>query len=468
MKVFRFVCVPALLAAAPLAAQDVRPAWAASLDSLVLRELARTNTPGASLAVVVDGKVAYANGYGVMNAETKQPVTRETMFRVGSVTKMFTGALLAQLEATGIMDLRKPIGQYVPELKGRVASVTTEQLLTHHAGFIDNAVAYGRMGESALGEVMREVTDTLLFTAPGSVWSYSNPGFSMASYVAEAAAKARYGAMIERNVLRPSGMARATFRPLEALTYSMSQGHIVTGSGVTLVRPFTENTAQWAAGFLMASAEEVARFTAMLMDSGRVNGQPVLTPAAVRRLTTRYVAVPGTPAADSVGYGFGVQIANRNGETFWQHGGSINGFDAQAVMLPNRRVSVVLIDNLSGNPLNGVIDAAITAVTGLTPPAGTPPAAPRDATDAEKTALVGTYRMGTRTVTLSQSQNGDLIGQLPPFIGTVRMSGPDQFLFYPGGGGGGPTRFVIIRDASGRITHLHTGGRALAKVFRES
>ena len=158
-----------LAVAAPLAAQDTPPAWAARIDSLVRSELARTNTPGASLAIVVDGKVAYANGYGVLNTETKQPVTRETMFRVGSVTKMFTGAMLAQLEAAGTIDLKAPVGRYVPELTGRVATVTTEQLLTHHAGFIDNPVAYGRMGESALGEVFREVTDTMLFTPPGSV-----------------------------------------------------------------------------------------------------------------------------------------------------------------------------------------------------------------------------------------------------------------------------------------------------------
>src|SRR5690606_8263391 len=147
---------------------------------------------------------------------------------------------------------------------------TTEQLLTHTAGFIDNAVAYGRMGEAALGEVFRAVSDTLLFTAPGSVWSYSNPGFSLASYVAEVAGTARFGTLVERSVLRPAGMSRATFRPLEALTHSTSQGHLVSSSGVSIVRPFTENTAQWGAGFLMASAEEIARFAMMVMDSGRV------------------------------------------------------------------------------------------------------------------------------------------------------------------------------------------------------
>jgi hypothetical protein len=180
-------------------------------------------------------------------------------------------------------------------------------------------------------------------------------------------------------------------------------------------------------------------------------------------MTTRYVAIPGSLAHDSVGYGFGLQIARRNGELVWQHGGSIVGFDAQVVMFPERRVSVVLIDNLSGNPLNGIIDAAMREVAGITPAAGTPPEPPRDATAAEKAALVGTFRMGVRTMILSQNSAGDLIGQMVPMMGTIKMSGPDALLFYPGGGTGGPTRFLIIRDASGRVTHLHSGGRAVAR-----
>src|SRR5690606_2594672 len=140
------------------------------------------------------------------------------LFRVGSVTKMITGAALAQMSANGAIDLQAPIGKYVPEISGkRVANVTTHQLLTHSAGWIDNAVPYGRMGEGALGEVFREVNDSLFFTEPARVISYSNPGYSMAGYVAEQAGGGRFADIVDRLVVDKMGMPRATFRPLEAL-----------------------------------------------------------------------------------------------------------------------------------------------------------------------------------------------------------------------------------------------------------
>jgi CubicO group peptidase (beta-lactamase class C family) len=350
--------VAAMALATTLQAQTTPP-WAAALDSVVRREMARTGTPGVSLAVVVDGRIAYAQGYGVTNVESAQPVTRETLFRVGSVTKMFTGALLAQLEAEGLLDLDAPIGRTVPELRGRVAQTTTLQLLTHSAGWRNNAVPYGRMGESALGEVMREVTDTLFIGEPGT-FRYSNPGFSMAGYVAEVAGDARYATQVTQRLLRPTGMQRATFKPLEALTWSASQGHLPGPTGApTLVRPFTENTAQWAAGFLMASAEEVARFSVMLMDSGRVDGREVLAPAAWRRMTTPQVALPEAAPGGRAQYGLGLVIREQDGATWWGHSGSITGFDAEVVMRPDRRRAVVLIDNRAGAPLQGVIDAAL-------------------------------------------------------------------------------------------------------------
>ncbi len=183
-------------------------------------------------------------------------------------------------------------------------------------------------------------------------------------------------------------------------------------------------------------------------------------------MTTPYAGVPGTPPADSVGYGFGVQVVRRGGRLIWQHNGAINGFDAQVVMFPESRVSVVLIDNLAGNPLAGIIDGALRLAAGITPEPGSPPPPPREPTADERTALAGTYAMGGRTIVISEV-NGTLQATMAPIQGTIRMSGDDALIFTPRGGGGAPTRFVITRDATGRVTYLHTGGRALARQYRQ-
>lgn len=449
----------ALCVLAPtLAAAQQAPAWATALDSTITAEMARTRTPGAQIAVVVDGRLAYTRGYGVADLESGRAVTDRTLFRVGSVTKMITAATLTQLAADGKLDLQAPISQYVSELAGKqVGTVTTHQLLTHSAGWLDNAVAYGRMGEGALGEVMTVVSDTLFFTAPDRVISYSNPGYSMAGFVSERAGGARFGSLAERLVLRKMGMPRATFRPLEAMTQDFSQGHVSPpGQTPVLVRPFTENTAQWAAGFLFASAAEMARFTIAMMDDGMLEGQRVLAADAVRRMTTGHMAIPGSATAR---YGYGLRVETRNGQRVWQHGGAINGFDAQVLMFPDKRVSVILLDNRAGEPFAGVLELVGTRVAGM-PPVTTPtPPADRVGTAEERARVVGTYRQGSTSVQVME-EAGALVfvqgGRLP-----ARLVGDDRLVVIAPNG----TRTVLqlVRGADGRVEYLHQSLRALAR-----
>ncbi len=441
----------------PLSAQA--PAFAPRLDSLITAEMARTKTPGVQVAVVVDGKLAYAKGYGVADIETGRVVTNNTLFRVGSVTKMITAAALAQLESDGKLDLQAPISTYVKEIAGkRVANVTTHQLLTHSAGWLDNAVAYGRMGESALGEVFTEISDTMFFTQPGRVISYSNPGYSMAGYVAERAGNARYATLTEQLVLRKAGMRQSTFKPLEVMTTDFSQGHIgAPANAGTVVRPFTENTAQWAAGFLFSNTSEFARFTMMLMDGGMLDGTRVLSADAVQKMTTGYMAMPGNATSK---YAYGLTVGTRGADRIWTHGGSINGFDASVVMFPDRKLSVIVFDNRSGSPINGVVDLVAKEVAGISP--ATPPAAPaeRVASATERAQAVGTFKQGRTEITLFE-ENGALKFRQGAGVLPVTLAGDDRIVMSPPVGE--KISLVVVRGPDGRIEYLHQSLRSLAR-----
>jgi CubicO group peptidase (beta-lactamase class C family) len=456
---FAFAALLAAASPVELAAQTAAPAFAPRLDSLIASEMARTKTPGVQIAVVVDGKLAYAKGYGVADIETGRPVTTHTLFRVGSVTKMVTAATLTQLQADGKVDLQAPIGQYVTEIAGKqVANVTTHQLLTHSAGWLDNAVAYGRMGESALGEVFREISDTLFFTQPGRVISYSNPGYSMAGYVAERAGGARFATLTEQLVLRKAGMRVSTFKPLEAMTADFSQGHVgAPGSAGTIVRPFTENTAQWAAGFLFSNTSEFARFTMMLMDGGVLDGTRVLSAAAVQNMTTGYQTMPGNATSK---YAYGLTVGTRGTDRVWSHGGSINGFDASVVMFPDRKLSVILFDNRSGNPINGVIDLVAKEVAGITPAA--PPAVPaeRVPTAAERALAIGTFKQGNVVITLFED-NGALKFRQGAGVMPVTLAGDDRIVMTPPVGE--KISLLVVRGPDGRVEYLHQSLRSLAR-----
>lgn len=455
----------ALLLVASSAKAQTAPAWAPALDSVVNATLASSRAPGASVAVVHNGQLVYAKGYGLANVETKQPMTSDMLLRVGSVTKMFTGATIASLMEEGKLNVLAPISTYIPSLAGkRVGEVTTHQLMTHNAGWIDNAVAYGRMGESALGEVMREVTDTMFFTEAGRTFSYSNPSISMAGYVAEVAGKKRFATLVEERTLRRTGMSLSTFKPLEALTWPTAMGHLVAGPNnpPTIVRPMTENTAQWAAGFLFSSAPELARFTIALMTSGQPDMAWGISPSVVKRMTTGAVAHPGGSGIDSAMYGYGLVVGSTTlfgkRERVWSHGGAINGYTSDVYMLPDRMTSVVVLVNGPGGAIPGIRLKALELATGVTPK-GRPADTVRELTATERAELVGKYAMG-RTVLELKEENGKLL-LVQNGVSLPLMRSGDRELLGSAPGQGAVRLYTRVEN--GRATYLYSGSRALAR-----
>ena len=195
------------LLAAPASAQDAG-ALRLSLDTAALsaalaKELGATNTPGAAIAVVSGDRVVYARGIGVANIETGTPVMPETLFRIGSVTKMFTG--LTALLLAGDVRLRfdAPISRYATGLDPALGRITLHQLLTHTGGVINEAAASGPHDDGALGERVRRWTATHVFAPPGDIYSYTGPGYWLAGYAIEQAGGSWYADLVAQRVLAP-------------------------------------------------------------------------------------------------------------------------------------------------------------------------------------------------------------------------------------------------------------------------
>ena len=170
-----------LLGALRLGAQPPPSIDFSELEGVALDEMGDTQTPGAAVAVVSGDRVVYARGFGVANVETQEPVRPEMLFRLGSTTKMFTAAALVTLAEHGTIDLDRPIGGYVKGLNPKIARVTANQLLSHTAGFLDEAPYYGSNDEAALAREVRSWTESRFFTEPSNIYSYSNPGYWLAS-----------------------------------------------------------------------------------------------------------------------------------------------------------------------------------------------------------------------------------------------------------------------------------------------
>ena len=462
MRLAHLVLPFALLAAPGAIAQAQhpdRPPWADAVDAEILRAMERDAIPGVQLAVTQDTKLLYSKSYGVADIETGRKVSNTTLFHVGSVTKAFTGLLLAELAVQGKVNLHAPISRYVPELTGRVGGVSLHQLLTHSAGWGDATNLNGRFDDAALGESMMRASDAWLHTTPDRVFSYSNPGFSMAGYVAERATGKPFIELMDTYLLDKLSLDHATFRPAMAMTREFSLGHVPDASNRQIVqRPMPVNAADNPGGFLYSTAEDLARLCKVLMRGGILDGKRVVSAEATRLATSRNIAIPGTPHNRS---GYGLHIDVVGGERVWRKSGGVGGFSSQVSMWPDRQLAVVISVN-NGSAMPSTHTAVVAQIAGRVASGPAPSFQPeRAGTAEERRALAGRYRFPDGSIVSLAEADGALLyrGKRGPFpvvlVGDDRIvvKRPDQHM-----------ESIVLRNAYGEVEYLHAQSRAAIKL----
>lgn len=381
----------------PEQGQPAAPSTAAfaELEKVIGDELRETQTPGAAVAVVSGGRVVFSKGFGAANVETGQPVTPDTLFRLGSTTKMLTGAALVALAEQGKLKLDAPVGDYAKGLAPRLGRLTAHQLLSNQAGVADFAPPFVSHDDEALSRMVRGwKEEEALFSEPGHVYSYLSPGFWLAGYVAEEVGGKPYADVMEEVVFRPLGMGRTTLRPLVALTYPLSAGHNVKDRQAVVVRPAYDNVAQWPAGSVYSSANDLARFALALMHRGELDGRQALPAALFERLSGRHVRLPGP---DEVHYGYGLLNFEQRGVRVLMHGGFSRGYGSMLQVAPEEGFAVVVVANTSGQTLPRTTDKARELFLPLKPE---PPAEPKKAlplAPADLERFAGAYANGPQT-----------------------------------------------------------------------
>jgi len=433
----------------------------AELETAAQAELKAINAPGAAIAIVKGDRVVYQKGIGVANVETGQPVTPDMLFRVGSVTKMFTTAALVMLAEEGRLKLADPIGKVAGGLNGRIGRLTTHQLMSHTAGLRDEAPAFGAHDESMLATTVKSWGDDYVFTEPGRIMSYSNPGLTLAGYVLEQVAKKPYADAIDERLFKPLGMTHTTFKPTAAMTWPLAQGHTsAAGAAPTVVRPFADNAGYWPAGFMFSSAVELARFTIAFMNDGIIDGHAVLKPSAIATLSTGYADVPSN--AEHARYCYGLTTAMHRGVRLVEHGGSIDGFGASVRMLPDRKAAVVILVNRSGGSLPKTSERALEILAPLQP-AVTPSMTPIAMESAEMAKYAGGYTNPPSRIDLTVRE-GKLYFRRGAQEAEATKIGDLRFAVTPPTPAATPQTFTLVPGPDGAIGFLHMGSRALKRI----
>jgi CubicO group peptidase (beta-lactamase class C family) len=329
----------------------------AQLEQTVADELVRSGTPGAAVAIVADGRVIFAKGFGVASVETKAPVTTEMLFRIGSSTKMFNGVALAALARQGKLDLDAPVAKYIKGLDASVGRVTTAQLLSHTAGLRDFAAPAASNDETAFAPAIKTFKSDIFFTEPGAIHSYSSPGYWLAGVVLEEVSGRPYADAMAETVFVPLGMQRTTFRPLVAMTYPIAAGHAPEGDkGPAVVRPAANNTVMWPGGSIYSNVLDLTRFVTAFLDGGRLEGKQILPAEVFTIVAAPHTVIPGSDG--TAHYGFGLIGYEDRGVRILQHGGFSRGYGSMVVLAPDRKFAVVVLTNRSGGTLPRTVAAA--------------------------------------------------------------------------------------------------------------
>ena len=425
----------------------------ASIERVALEQLKATNTPGAAVAVVSGDRVVFSHGYGVADVETGQPISPDMLFRLGSTTKMFTASAVVGLALEGKIDLDAPVSRYISGLDETIGRLTANQLLSHTSGLHDEAPMFGFQDETALGAGIHAWKADFLFAPPGRVYSYSNPGFWLAGFLAETVSGKPYADVIESQLFRPLGMDRSTLRPTMAMTWPLAQGHEVKDGKPQVIRPAANNTATWPAGSIFSSALDLSRFVIAFLNDGKVEGKPVLPPKLIALLSTMHAHIPGSEAT----YGYGLEMETRRGVRWVEHGGSRAGYGSLIRMAPEQRFGVIIVANRSGSSLPKLADAISEQMIHLEPE---PPDEPksRPLSDSELRTFAGTYVNGANRIVL-KLKDGALAGRAGG--AELRLHRIADGVLY----GAEPSqRLITVPGSNGQIEFLFSGGRAFRRA----
>lgn len=323
------------------------------LEDEITGQMAAARVPGFALAVVREHEIVYARGFGVTSVEDAAlPVTPDTLFCSGSISKALTGTAIMRLVEQGALDLDAPITAYVPDLAYKepafAAGVTLCRLLSHTAGLYGTAGNVGPSDRGALAAFIRDALPRADFVAPpGRVFEYCNLGIDLAGYVAEVVTGQPFAELMRALVFIPLGMERTTYDRTVAMTYPVALAHTYAADGTPRVlhRMFA-NAAGNPSGFVMASTLDLARFTLMLLNGGRIDDQPFLSPASVALMQRRHAEMHD---AEGQGYGLTLWMMRDTGGREWVgHAGLLTPYQCEFAVYAREGLAIVWQCNATG------------------------------------------------------------------------------------------------------------------------
>jgi CubicO group peptidase (beta-lactamase class C family) len=343
-------------------------AWAANgnldgFDDFMAKAMTEFKVPGAAVAVVKDGKIVFAKGYGYRDVAHKLPVTGATLFPIASITKSFTVTALGTLVDQGRLDWDKPVREYLPGFR-MYDPVATEQLstrdmVTHRSGLPRHDLVW-----YSSSFTREQLVERLRYLEPNkpirSKFQYNNLMFMTAGYLSGRIAGSSWEDLVRQRILEPLGMTNTKFSSEEArktpdyaLPYRKNRK-----TEIVSVIEFSRWGDVGPAGAINSCIDDMAKYLLMHVNKGNAGGKQILGKNNADQMQSPQMVIQGSPLfaeQSEETYGMGLFIEVYRGHKHVNHGGNLDGFSLELSFLPDDGIGVVVLTNLSGTPLRDLV-----------------------------------------------------------------------------------------------------------------
>jgi serine beta-lactamase-like protein LACTB len=465
-----------VVAAVGFAAEEVRQstpaesvdyaAVVARLAEIVEAELQRGILTGVSVALVDDQRVICVRGFGWANKARRIPAAADTVYRAGSISKLFTAMAAMQLVEQGRLDIDKPLPQIDPQFRIVVpfddaGAMTLRQLMCHRSGLVRESPVGGYFDPSqpTIADSVASLAPCVLVYRPNTHTKYSNSGPTVVGQCVALAAGMPYVKYQQQHVLGPMGMNSSAFLLGDELRKRLATGSMLVADGrggSRLIDAPRFELGTIPAGNLYTTAEDLARFLCVLFAEGRAGDRQVLKPETLRQMFTPQLV------DEKTGYGLAFVVGKYRDYQTIGHMGAVYGFTSSLIGIPRHKIAAVVLsnDDIALGPVRKLTDAAmdllIEAKLGQPPP---PAGAAAALLTADAALLSGDYESESYWARIDASEGrleADISGQRT----ALSPTGPDKFL--ADGRYVHQAPVVFQRDIQGRAT----GFSALEQQFR--
>ncbi|MEV7683893.1 serine hydrolase domain-containing protein [Streptomyces sp. NPDC088341] len=451
--------------------------------------LAEHQVPAASIAVYANGEVT-DRAAGVLNKNTGVEATADSVFQIGSITKVWTATLVMQLVDEGTVDLDAPVRTYLPEFvladEEAAAEITVRQLLCHIGGFEGDIFTDTGRGDDAAGKLIPLLADVPQLFAPGEMFSYNNAAFCVLGRLVEVVRGTPYDACLGDYLIKPLGLTHTAPSPYEAVMHRAATGHLPSpaGDGPIPAPVWALARSNAPAGSMLAmSSGDLIAFARTHLDGGLgPDGIRVLSEESALAMRRREAEVPDIGYLGSA-WGLGWALYDWPGGAVVGHDGGTVGQAAFLRVVPEHDVAVALLTN-GGDPiplfteLAGRVLRELAGVEMPAPPApGARPVPDTGAAGTRASRFVGTYASSVFDTVISQDTDGRLwaeriakgvlgsvAGRAPEKTELVAYDGDTLITAKPVHGMYLPHAF-LGDDGEGHALFVHTG-RADRRVNR--